>query len=239
MRSHVSRFALVVAFTFTLAALASGCGQTVTDALAASAMRVSIDIKDYHQGTTQVAVHFGNGKGDTVEFVHGETITCNGVYLKYDSGFFAHLFGYGAYTGETTLQPSGGAYTFVFTPKSGSPSTITIPIVAAPITSMQPGSGASVPVPSSAPLVVQYGPSGVSNSVIGGAATDSRGHLALMFDLTDNGSASFDLSGFKDFQPGPGTLTLSRVTSSKPGGTGFASLDVGYENLTTEQIVWS
>ena len=235
MRLSVAKLALVCA----LATLVTACGQTVTDALAAGDMHVYLDIKDYHQGTTQVAVHFGNGKGDTVEFVHGETITCNGVFLKYDSGFFAHLFGYGAYTGQTTLQPAGGAYTFVFTPKNGSPSTITVPVVSAPITSMQPGSGASVQVPTSAPLVVQYGPSGVSNSVIGGAATDSRGHLALMFDLTDNGSARFDLSGFKDFQPGPGTLTLSRVTSSKPGGTGFASVDAGYENITTEQITWS
>lgn len=235
MRSFVVKFALVCA----VAMVVCGCGQTVTDALAAGEMHVYIDIKDYHQGATQVAVHFGNGKGDTVEFVHGETITCNGVYLKYDSGFFAHLFGYGAYTGQTPLQPSGGAYTFVFTPKNGSPSTISVPVVSAPITSMQPGSGASVPVPTSAPLVVQYGPSGVSNSVIGGAATDSRGHLTLTFDLTDNGSARFDLSGFKDFQPGPGTLTLSRVTSSKPSGTGFASADVAYENITTEQMMWS
>ena len=235
MRSIAVSAALLCA----VAMLVSGCGQTITDALAAGGMRVSIDIKDYHQGTTQVAIHFADERGNTVEFVHGETVTCNGVFLKYDSGFFAHLFGYGAYTGETTLQPAGGVYSFVFTPRSGAPATVAAPVVDAPITSMRPDAGASVPVPTSSALVVQYGPSGVSNSVIGGAASDSRGHLALSFDLTDNGSARFDLSGFKDFQPGPGTLTLSRVTTSRPGGTGFASVVVGYENITTAQIMWT
>lgn len=221
-----------------LALLLCGC-VTVTAVLPPASMRVSIDVKDYHQGTTQVAIHFADASLNTVEFVHGETVACNGVYLKYDSGFYARLFGYSAYVGEVPLQPTGGAYTFAFTPATGAAVALPVPVVAAPVTSIQPAAGATVSIPSSAPLVVRYAPSGVSNSAVVGSAVDSRYHVALALTLADTGSVAFNTRDFASFSPGPGTVSLSRITSSKPGGTPFAQVDVGYENIATVQVLWA
>jgi hypothetical protein len=220
----------------------AGC-TTVTDALSPNALRVSVDIKDYHQGTTQVAIHFADHALNTVEFVRGETVTCNGVFLKYDSGYYARMLGYGAYTGDVPLQPVGGAYTFVYTPAiaaGGSDSAITIPVavVNAPLTLTDPTNGATVAIPRSGSLIVHYTPSGLSNSIVAGSASDSRFHTALSLALKDAGSTTFNAADFKDFAPGAGLLALSRITSSKPGGTPFAAVDVNYENITTIVLNW-
>jgi hypothetical protein len=231
---------LVVLMGLTL----SGC-TTVTDVLAPSALRVSIDIKDYHQGTTQVAIHFADHALNTVEFVHGETVTCNGVFLKYDSGYYARMVGYGAYIGEAPLQPAGGAYTFVYTPASasaggdgGSPITISVAVVHAPLTVTDPANGATVAIPQSGSFVAHYSPSGLAHSIVVGSASDSRAHVALSLALSDAGSTRFNATDFKDFAPGAGILSLSRITSSKPGGTPFAAVDANYENITSISVTW-
>lgn len=219
----------------------SGCGATVTDALSPAQLRVSIDIKDYHQGTTQVAIHFADHALNTVEFVHGETVTCNGVFLKYDSGFYAQMIGYGAYTGEVPLQPAGGSYTFVYTPAAsagGSAITISVAVVNAPLTLTYPTSDATVPIPRTGSFIARYTPSGLANSVVVGSASDSRAHLTVTLALADSGSVTFNSSGFKDFEPGAGLLSLSRITSSKPGGLPFAAVNVSYENITTIPVIW-
>ncbi|HEY1388986.1 MAG TPA: hypothetical protein VGF38_10610 [Ktedonobacterales bacterium] len=222
----------------------SGC-VTVTDVLAPSALRVSIDIKDYHQGTTQVAIHFADHSLNTVEFIHGETVTCNGVFLKYDSGYYARMLGYGAYIGDVPLQPAGGAYIFVYTPAStsaggdsGSPIKISVAVVHAPLTVTEPANGATIPIPSSGSFMARYTPSGVAHSIVVGSASDSRAHTALSLALSDTGSTRFNAADFKDFAPGAGILSLSRITSSKPGGTPFAAVDANYENITSVSVTW-
>ena len=82
-------------------------------------MQVSIDVKDYHQGTAPVAIRFADLQDNTVEFVHGETVTCDGTYLKYDSAFIAQWIGYGSYVGEVQRQAPDQSYTFVYTALSG------------------------------------------------------------------------------------------------------------------------
>jgi hypothetical protein len=227
----------------------SGC-TTVTESLAPNALRVSIDIKDFHQGKAQVAIHFADHALNTVEFVHGETVTCNGVFLRYDSGYYARMVGYGAYIGDVPRQPAGGAYTFVYTPPSASGAggsgrsagsaaiSIRVAVVNAPVTFTDPANGATVPLPGSGAFVVHYKPGGVSNSIIIGSASDSRSHTALTLALADTGSAKFNAAAFKDFAPGVGILSLSRITSSKPGDTPFAAVDAGYENITSIAVTW-
>jgi hypothetical protein len=237
-----SAYAGLLAILAILASLSS-CGATVTDALSPGQLRVSIDIKDFRQGTTQVAIHFADHALNTVEFTHGETVTCNGVFLKYDSGFYAQMIGYGAYTGDVPLQPAGGTYTFVYTPAqsaggAGSAVKITVAVVNAPLTLTDPTSGATVPIPHSGSFVVRYTPSGLSNSSVVGSASDSRAHVALSLTLGDRGSATFNSADFKDFAPGAGLLSLSRITSGKTGGTPFAAVDTSYENITTIPVIW-
>ena len=55
--AYTSLLAILPLLAVLMGLALSGC-TTVTDVLAPSALRVSIDVKDYHQGTTQVAIHF-------------------------------------------------------------------------------------------------------------------------------------------------------------------------------------
>lgn len=242
--AYTSLLAILPLLAALMGLALSGC-TTVTDVLAPSALRVSVDVKDYHQGTTQVAIHFADHALNTVEFIHGETVTCNGVFLKYDSGYYARMLGYGAYTGNVPLQPADGAYKFVYTPApasaggdGGGPITITVAVVHAPFTVTDPANGAAVPIPQSGSFVARYSPSGLAHSIVVGSASDSRAHTALSLALTDAGSTRFNATDFKDFAPGAGILSLSRITSSKPGGTPFAAADANYENITSISVTW-
>lgn len=239
MRTSAARALLALgALCLVVPALLAAC-TTVTTVQAPSAMKVSIDIKDYHQGTTQVAIHYADASLNSIEFVHRETVTCNGVYLKYDSSFYAQLFGYGAYTGDVPPQPAGGTYNFVHTPASGAAVSVSVPVVDAPVTVTQPASGATITIPTSAPFIVRFNGSGLANTSIVGSAADSRFHYALSFALADTGATSFNAPDFASFAPGPGTITISRITSGKPDGSGFDSLGVSYENITTIQNTWT
>ncbi len=236
MRNHqIIWHGVLVSVLLMLAA----CGSTVTDVLAPSSMKVSMDVKDYHMGTTQVAMHFADAQDNTVEFIHGETVTCNGIYLKYDSNFFAQLIGYGAYTGETPLQPPTGAYAFSFKPANGAAISLDVPVVNAPMRLRDPVQGAQVAIPTAtAPLSVQYDISGIPNTSIAAVASDSRAHIAIAGTLTESGSVAFNSNDFKNFAPGPGNISLSRITHRSLGGTGFISADTYYENIATIQITW-
>jgi len=242
--AYTSLLAILPLLAVLMGLALSGC-TTVTDVLAPSALRVSIDIKDYHQGTTHVAIHFADHALNTVEFVHGETVTCNGVFLKYDSSYYARMLGYGAYIGDVPLQPAGGAYIFVYTPTSaaaggggGSPIKIAVAVVHAPLTVTDPANGAAVAIPQSGSFVAHYSPSGLAHSIVVGSASDSRAHTALSLALLDSGSTRFNATDFKDFAPGAGILSLSRITSSKPGGTPFAAVDANYENISSISVTW-
>jgi hypothetical protein len=237
MRQRISLAAFIA--LASIIPILAGC-RTITTQLMPGAMKVGIDIKDYHLGTTQVAIHFSDQSGNTVEFIHGETVTCNGAYLAYDSGYFAHLFGYGAYTGTVPLQPAGGTYTFTYTPAGGTSGAISIPVavVNAPMQITQPKSGAVVPIPTSVPFTASYTPSGLANTSVYGVASDSRVHVALSFTLSEPGSLAFKTEDFHDFAPGPGNLSLARVTSTAQGNTPFAQVNVSYENIHTIPITW-
>ncbi|MBA3827213.1 MAG: hypothetical protein H0X24_25380 [Ktedonobacterales bacterium] len=232
----------VLALSLTATLALGGC-RTVTSIVPASAMKVSIDIKDFHQGKTQVGIHFADGEGNTIEFVHGETITCDGVFLAYDSNLFASAVGYGAYTGEVPLQPAGGKYTLTFKPQgsgsaAGTPVTVAVAVVDAPVTISQPASGATVAIPTSSPLAVRYNVSGLPSTGIFGIVFDSRAHSASALTFNEPGSLSFKAEDFLKFAPGPGTVSISRGTGSTQGGSAYAELKVNYENITTEPITW-
>lgn len=212
---------------------------TITNTLAPSSMKVSIDIKDYHQGTTQVFIHFADAHNNTVEFVHGETVKCNGVFLAYDSGFVAHALGYGAYMGNVPLQPAGGAYTFTYTSASGVAQTMMVAVVNAPVTITQPTSGAMVPLPANnGSFLVKYTPSGLPNTGVFGLINDSRAHFASALTLNEPGSLTFKGSDLQPFQPGAGDISVSRGTNRTLDGTGFLSVSINYENITTIPIAW-
>ncbi|WIG58721.1 MAG: hypothetical protein OJF49_001467 [Ktedonobacterales bacterium] len=215
----------------------SGC-KTVTAPQTPGAMNVYIRLDDYGQGTTPVVVRFSTASFDTVEFVSGETVACDGTFLAYDSGPIQRLVNYGAYTSEVARQPANGAYTIAYTPAHAAAITIPVKVVNAPVKAIQPVNGATVAIPTTDPLKIQYQPSGLDNTTILAIAQDSRNHITFTLPLGETGTLSVQASQFSGFQPGPGTLSLVRVTTIRPGGTPFRSVQIDYENIAKLQIVW-
>ena len=237
-RGRLSILLGVTLIAFLTATLA-GCGQTITATLTPAQMQVSIDVKDYHQGTAPVAIRFADLQDNTIEFVHGETVTCDGTYLKYDSAFIARWIGYGSYIGGVQRRAANGSYLFAYTPPQGSPMNIAVSVVDAPVTITNIASGGTVNIPSSGTsFIVTYRVSGMGNTTLYATATDSRSHTALALALNDPGSISFKGSDFSQFAPGPGLITVSRVTTSSITGTPFSKVTASYENIVTLPVVW-
>jgi hypothetical protein len=219
--------------------LLPGCGQTITTTLTPAEMQVTIDVKDYHQGTAPVAIRFADLQDHTIEFVHGETATCDGTYLKYDSGFIARWIGYGSYIGDVQRHAPGESYLFVYTASGGPSVNIAVPVVDAPVTITSIASGGTVTIPTSgSSLIVTYQVSGLANTTVYATATDSRSHTALALAFNDPGAISFSGSGFSQFAPGPGLITVSRVTTDPITGSAFSKVTASYENIVTLPVVW-
>ncbi len=244
MRRAVSRrdcrsLLLAVVLIAFLTVLSTGCGQTITTTLTPAQMQVSIDVKDYHQGTAPIAIRFADLHDTTVEFVHGETVTCDGAYLKYDSAFIAQWIGYGSYVGEVQRQAPDQSYTFVYTASPGSSLNIPVPVVDAPVTITNIASGGTVTIPTSgSTFMVTYAGSGLANTTMYATATDSRSHTAVALAFNDPGTVSFTGAEFSQFAPGPGLITISRVTTTSISGTSFSKVTASYENIVTLPVMW-
>jgi hypothetical protein len=203
-------------------------------------MNVSIEVQAYRQGNAHIVVHFATLRNDTIEFVSGETVVCDGQFLRYSLG---------SYEGDVPEQSTGGAYTVTYTPSAAAatatagaagtePVTVRVPVVDAPVRVIQPTAGATVPVPTSAPLTITYQTSTLDNTQINVLANDSRGHLAWYIPEPDSGTYSMPVDAFNGFQAGPGMLSVARVTSSQVGGTAFGSVRIQFKNITQVQITW-
>jgi len=222
-----------------LSALSTGCGQTITTTLTPAQMQVTIDVKDYHQGTAPVAIRFADLQDNTIEFVHGETVICDGTYLKYDSAFIARWFGYGSYVGEVQRRTPDASYQFVYTASPGPTVNIAVPVVDAPVTITNIASGGTLTIPAAGTsFIVTYGMSVLANTAMYATATDSRSHTALALALNDPGVISFTGANFSQFAPGPGIITISRVTTASITGTAFSKVTASYENIVTLPVMW-
>lgn len=214
---------------------------TVTTQQSPGAMDLSIKIKYYQQGATPVEAHFSTTDGNTVEFVSGETVACNGQFLAYESNPVEQLFDYGSYVGEAPIQPAGGAYTFTYTPAQGKGSPISIPVqvVNAPVDVTSPANGATVSLPTgSDSMTIQYVPSSLANTQILAILVDSRGKATFTLPEPEHGTINVSASQLAGFQPGPGTIYVVRVTTNMPGGTPFHQVRVEYDNITIRQVMW-
>ncbi|PWT78011.1 MAG: hypothetical protein C5B60_01825 [Chloroflexi bacterium] len=230
---------LLAGALIALTALLANCGQTITDSLTPAQMQVSIDVKDYHQGTAPIAIRFADLQDNTIEFVHGETVTCDGTYLKYDSAFIARWIGYGSYVGDVQRHAPGESYGFKYTAAQGASETIAVPVVDAPITITNIASDGTVGIPTAgSSFIITYGVSGLANTILYATATDSRSHTALALAFNDSGSISFKGADFSQFAPGPGLITVSRVTTTSISGTPFSKVTASYENIVTLPVMW-
>lgn len=234
MKQVLSRLNILVSGVLVLLA---ACG-TVTAAQASGALQVTITIKDYQQGTTPIGVHFATANGSTVEFVSGETVACNQVFLQYQSNPVEQLIAFGSYVGEVPHQSAGGTYTITYTPAGGSAITVPVKVITAPVSVQQPANHATVAIPKDAPLTIQYTPTQMANTTIVAVPIDSRGNWTATLPQNETGTLSVPASQFTKFQPGPGTLALARITTSSPAGTPFQQLKVEYQNITQLQIDW-
>lgn len=225
--------------TVTLGAIAlttlAGC-KVVTQPQAPGAMDVSIEIQRFVQGQSHMILHFGTPNGDTVEFVSGETVACNGVYLRYALG---------SYVGDVPREGDSGTYTITYTPAASAaatptgttgPVTVAVAVVPAAVQVSQPAPGASVPL--NAPLTVMYQPSRLANTTIGAVVADARAHFDFTWPGGETGTLGIPIGTLSSLQAGPGTLTVVRETMAYPSGTPFHSVVVHFKNITQIPITW-
>jgi hypothetical protein len=227
-----------------LAIAAVGCA-TITTPQANANMNVEIRIKDFQQGTTEVVVRFADTRNNTVQFVSGETIACNDQFLRYDSGYVERLLGLGAYVGEAPRVPVGGAYKFAYTPARASatapvpdPVVVSVNVVNAPVHVTSPATGSAVPIPKTAPLTIHHDPVSLANTTILAVAVDSRAQATFTLPQRETGTITMQPDQFSKFNPGPGTLSLVRVTAVSHGNAPFNKLTINYENISQFPVTW-
>ncbi len=80
----------------------------------------------------------------------------------------------------------------------------------------QPASGATVPIPTTAPLTIQYQPAPLPDTTISALASDAREHFTFTLPQTESGAIAMAADNFSSFQGGPGTLTITRETVAYP-----------------------
>jgi hypothetical protein len=235
---------MIVISLSLLTLAAAGCA-TITTPQANANLNVEIRIKDFQQGTSQIITRFADIHNNTVQFVSGETIACNDQFLRYDSGYVERLLGLGAYVGDVLRVPAGGAYRFAYTPARASatapaPDPVVIPVnvVNAPVRATAPASGSTVPIPKSAPLTIRFDPVGLGNTSILAIAVDSRAQVTFTLPQGETGTISMQPNQFTSFNPGPGTLSLVRVTNVAHANAPFNKLTINYENISQFPVTW-
>jgi hypothetical protein len=238
MGIRLARPGAALALAGLLLASLAAC-KVVTQPQAPGAMDVSIEVQRFVQGQTHVVVHFATASGDTVEFVRGETVTCNGAFLRYDLG---------SYTGDVPREGDSGTYTVVYTPATGAvgtpgasaastgPVSVAVAVVPAAVSVSQPAPGASVPL--NAPLNVVYQPSQLANTAINAIVADGRAHFDFTWPGGETGTLGIPADKLSGLQAGPGTLTVVRDTQVDPSGTPFHSLRVHFKNITQIPVTW-
>lgn len=229
----------LVALSLALIATLAAC-KVVTQPQAPGAMDVSVEIQRFVQGQTHVVVHFGTPGGDVVEFVSGETIACNGVFLRYALG---------SYIGDVPRESDDGTYTLTYTPTPAgaaatpgaassdtSPITIAVKVVPAAVNVLQPAPDASVPL--NAPLDLTYQPSRLTNTTISAIVADGRAHFDFTWPGGETGTLGIPQDKLSGLQAGPGTITVVRETLVYPSGTAFHSITVHFKNITQVPVMW-
>jgi hypothetical protein len=233
MRKWCARLGGVCALAALALAALAGC-KVVTQPQTPGAMDVSIEVQRYAQGGSHIVVHFGTANYDTVEFVAGETVTCNGVFLRYSLG---------SYIGDVPRQDDSGTYTITYTPAAGTPGasagpvTVAAAVVPAAVAVSQPTSGASVPI--NAPLTVTYQPTQLANTSINAVVADARANFDFTWPGGETGTLTIPTSTLSGLQAGPGTLTVVRETTTNPGGTAYHSVVVHFKNITQIPVTWA
>jgi hypothetical protein len=223
-----------------LAMTALAACKVVTQPQAPGAMDVSIEIQRFVQGQTHVVVHFSTPSYDTIEFVSGETVACNGSFLRYSLG---------SYIGDVPRQGDTGMYTITYTPAAGSasstpagtaasagPITVAVQVVPAAVVVSQPAPGAGIPL--NAPLNITYQPSNLANTTMSAVVSDARGHFDFTWPGGETGILGIPADKLSSLQAGPGTLTVVRETMLYPSGTPFHSVQVHFKNITQIPVMW-
>jgi len=228
----------------SLMIVVAGCA-TITTPQANANLNVEIRIKDFQQGASQIITRFADTRNNTVQFVSGETIACNDQFLRYDSGYVERLLGLGAYVGEVSRVPKGGAYRFAYTPARANatapapdPVVIAVNVVSASVHVTSPTSGSIVPIPKSVPLTISFDPARIPNTTILAVAVDSRLQVTFTPPQAETGTITMQPSQFTQFQPGPGTLSLARVTNVAHASAPFNKVTINYENISQFPVTW-
>jgi hypothetical protein len=243
---NTRRIAMIIA----IAMLCAGCSlsigstgigidnSTVTTALPVAQMgiQITIDESQINNGQVTAGIRFADSSDHTVEFTHGETVTCNGTALNYTTNPISGTFGYGSYTALLPFR-AGGKYSFVFTRPGDAPVTTTVPAISAPLALSNPTDGATVSIPKSAPFVVSFTKSGYQGTI--NATIIGQGNAPpVTYSGADTGSISLPASDFAQFTPGSGSIVLNRTIPQNPGSTPYLSANAQVTAEAMANITW-
>jgi hypothetical protein len=239
MWKRLARSGAGLALVALALALLAAC-KVVTQPQAPGAMDVSVEIQRFVQGQTHVVVHFGTPGGDVVEFDSGETVACNGVFLRYALG---------SYIGDVPREGDDGTYAVTYTPAAGAasatagatpasagPITIAVKVVPAAVEVTTPAPGATVALNTA--LNLTYKPSQLANTTINAVVADGRAHFDFTWPGGETGTLGIPADKLSGLQAGPGTITVIRETMVYPSGTPFHSVEVHFKNMTQVPVMW-
>jgi hypothetical protein len=111
-------------------------------------------------------------------------------------------------------------------------------LVNAPVHVTYPTNGAAVPLPGSDPLTIRFDPSTLDHTAILAVLNDSQGKFTVTLPTRETGALTVKHDQTQDFQPGPGLISLARVTTRTVAGTAFHQDTVEYDNITAMPIIW-
>lgn len=182
-----------------------------------------------------LAVKFFDAHNNFIEFAAGETIACNGTFLAFHDDAFLGLH-VDSYTGQIAVPPVGANYTCVYHIPDGTKATVIVPSQR-PLVLASPMNGARMAIPRTThTLFMAYAPA--NGHAISGSAQDSQGHEVFGKSEPDSGHYTLDDAALSTFAPGAGVISLTREWTFAPPGTGFQSVDVKYDFISTVQVTW-
>lgn len=216
---------LVASLLVLFASWGIGCKTPVVVDQPASSFDVNVAVLDVIEAPADgrvIAVMQFLQNGTAMQLASNVSATCNGVPLPYNGLVFGHA-------ARVPLLPAGGIYNFRYT-RGGVNTDVVVTSPVRPVFALPTAAGASLPRTGN--FTIHYVP-GNGASVRGNA---SDGTHSQESSQADNGSVTgLDVSAFN---PGPGTLSITRTLESAIPGTGFHSATNKSSTGKTINITW-
>lgn len=219
--------------------------------LPASQLQFSITFQGQYTGNTDIVLVevkiYERGHDTPVLPAKGAHLVCNGVDVMPDHEQ--------SFSKDCPRQPSGGTYRFTYTDEQGITTTANIPVPAGSFVVLSPKAGEKVAIPTSNTLDIHYTvptpPPGGSVSMNEVSASCGGGDIPPCGDVAygdvfvtgktvSGGDGIFHLTGdFTQFQPGPGSVSVSIGVHVPVDQSGFAGVNATFIDGFAPPITWT